>query len=328
MRRATPLLLVTMLATLVTACAPTVPELLAKRELGEALCAVNGYGQGAHHAEVMAALRDQLDPAVHVHGITAEELAPLLGDKAGVVAEAALILKVRYDARPVHLDSFTVQVSLVSASGAAPEQLEVPPESYNATPWLDREQARALIAALTGETIPESEREYYGPSALDNAADAAQAVATTSLVLLEVISLGIVPFVEIFGAEYPAARPSGVHVTHPTDEEVRAQAPATEALIDLFRSDAWQRWTRPGARYEHLQLWQRPPNDAPIELVISAWYDAGSGDLGVECGELELLRVPLPPGATLEERVHAVFGDRMRRLYDLVDPVSQPPPQL
>lgn len=315
------------LAVVAGGCAPIVAELLAERHYGEALCAVNGYGRGRQHAEVMAALRGALDPAVHVHAVTQEEIAPLVGDKASALGEAVLLVRVRYDTRQVELGSFALHARLVAAEGAAdPDEVSVPPAWHPEDSWFDRKAARELIAALTGEELPEGRRYDYGPSAGQRAADGLQISATLSLALLEVATLGILPFREMFGVGMPPSRASGSGRRRPTDAEFRAQAPATEALIDLFRTEAFRRYARPGARYEHLQMWRRPPEDAALELVLSAWYDAPAGDLGVQCDELEVVRVRLPPGDTLEARIRAVFGDRMRRLYELGPPVPRAAP--
>lgn len=261
MVKALPLLLV-----LLTACAPTLPELVGQRHYNEALCAYDALDieeQAQVRASLVEAMLTDLEPAYHVHEVTLEELSTIMpSEVAERVLERVMLVRLTYDSHELRsLESFSMGLKLLHAGEPVPE---IP---------IEREE----LALLTGETLPgprtrtvrTPEPEYFW--------------ALPFAMLGDVILLGQGEFtVKTF--EAMRGEPETA-VIEPSQVDYFAAAPATEALYHA----TWDAWCsgEPGTRCETFRVFER--RGGPLEMELSGHFTAD-----MFCGVYTSQQVSLP----------------------------------
>lgn len=277
-----------------TIAAPGCRASLARLERGhhydEALC-------GAHEkffpeGQVLEVVRRGLDPAIHV-AVVPRERTPELGDRA--------LVRVTYDSNQIPLRGF--EASLRLRRGDRSQRLE-------------RLELVELAAALDERTP--SPRTVGGSrgSGLGHAlVETGRAIGAVGAVILHVSTLGILGNVFRGGGRTSSSSSSGPRTIYPTEQEIRGAAPRGAALFDsVAHLQSSYCGDAPGATCRRLGLVDAPPvEQGELTLELDLHYRA-------RCtwnGFVERLELPLPPGPTLETRVQALFGDRMRRLSEL-----------
>lgn len=281
-----PRALVLLLATL-TACAPSQRRLLAGRHYPEAL---EGVDEGAlDGGAVLSRIAHDLEIGAHVQAVPKDMLrASLPGGPTGF--DDLALVRVIHDSHGVPLADYSVSFALLQ--GAEP----VPPVD-------------TTIVALTrrsGEALPQSTViEHEGTTDY-------RLVVRTRRPLLEIFGRIIfnVATVGLLHGAVPIVRDQGTpayrEVQAPTAEDYARVSPAAEALMRWLAAPTCK---GPGERCEQHLLWPRDPT-GPLELLVVA-------QLGNYRHTALIYRVPLPPGP-LEPGLQQIFGDRMRRLDEVV----------
>jgi hypothetical protein len=269
--------------------------LLERGQYTEALCAVQAFDQTEHRTALTRSLREALDPAIHLHGVSKEELSALIGDRAERLLERAVVLRTRHDSRMVNLERFELATAL-STPGRETEPLPLTLET---------------LADLTQEVLPEAQTVEYGPSKPRQIADAAQNVGHVGASLIELLTLGVIPLSKLV----PAAphRASGSHTIDPTKSELVEAAPVAARVQAALDSRGYQ--GDPGITYDSFAVWRRPPRGAPVKLTIVSRYSGYSPE--GDCELIDGIEIGLSPNQTIEQSIRSLFGNRMRRLSEL-----------
>ena len=126
---------------------------------------------------------------------------------------------------------------------------------------------------------------------------------------------GLPDLAAALGERLPEPRVDAGLADPPTEDQLRRAAPRAAALSDAV-IHLWSRCAPDnlGGSCSDPLLVDAPavePDDLTLELDLT--YRSRCEPDGLT----ERFDLPLPPGPTLEARVHALFGDRMRRLADL-----------
>lgn len=286
MRRTTALLLALALAP---GCRASLARLERGGHYDEAIC--GAYERAFPEDQVLQVLRRALDPGIH--------LAVLPRARTGDLGERALV-RATYDSNTIPLQGFSAELHLVR-DGAAQTVATV-----------DLEQ----LAHALDERTPSP--RTIGPDGITRTAHAAvevgRAIGTVGALILHVSTLGI--FGKIFGLPSGSSSPGPRSRTiYPTQAEIRAAAPRAAALHDAVAhlQDSYCS-DKPGTTCHRLGLVPAPAAEqGELLLRLDLRYRARCEWRGL----VDHLEIPLPPGDTLEDRVTAMFGDRMRRLSDL-----------
>ncbi|MDC0722848.1 hypothetical protein [Nannocystis bainbridge] len=168
------------------------------------------------------------------------------------------------------------------------------------------------LAAVFGERLPGS--RTVGPGAVESAL---HVVGVVSGVVVGIASLGLL------GRSLRNRPGPRAHTEYPTDAELRRAAPRAARLFDAVSHLQASCPVRPGARCHTLVLAPRPSDaSAELALAVNLRYHSGRGEACGFAGLDETLEIALPPGPTLEARLHAAFGDDMRRLVVSATPSS------
>lgn len=285
-------------------CAPSLPTLVHDRHYDEALCAT-ALRAGTPERDrvfVAAGLARDAAPSVHVHAVTAEELRAAVGSKGERLARELVILRTLVDTN--RLSSVDFRFTLALHDG----------RSYLKEHSLSRE----VLAARVGERVPPSRTVTVQRGGLRlRKIDVWLLFAG----LAEGATLGIVPVTRLTG--HVVRAPTITRTLPPSDAEFRKAAPAAEML---YRSLAAE--PRAGDRSyppaQDVSLWERPAGAAHPSLHIRWRYETSCR--GTTARLEQQLVLPLPPGPTLEARVNALFGDRMRSLSELAALARAPGP--
>jgi hypothetical protein len=105
---------------LVTGCGgPTLSQLVARKHYREAVCLATD-GSQSERDRLERALSTDAQLYVHVHVITKEELRPLLGEAADLVASRALFVRVRAQSNVLPVDRMKVSVALAGTGTRVP----------------------------------------------------------------------------------------------------------------------------------------------------------------------------------------------------------------
>jgi hypothetical protein len=292
--RATPVLGIAWVGLL--GCAPPLATLLAEHHHGEALCAAVATGAPAGDADrVRSAFEQELAPSLHLRVLTRAELTRALGAAGGRVHDAYAVLLVTTWLR--------APTGMQGTLDARLEGVTTPPTDL------------VTLARATGEPLPSSRTITTGPDAGERLRAAQRSLGGLAAGLGEVLTLGSVPFMEIFGV-VPPRRTS---VEPATDAEVRAAAPVASALHEALRAG-----TDPvrGGHREALLVPRGASGALTLRVTLrwSAWGDRVSCALGVSYA------LPLGPVTGLDETVRARFGERVVPLRALgVTPAVQGP---
>jgi hypothetical protein len=297
MNRLRPALALALPALAVVAgCAPSLHRLVDGRHYDEALCALR-YGPRAPDRDrdrLLRHLEDDVDVALHVHGLTRPELVDALGEPGGRIADELVLLRVLVDANPVSVDRFQVEVGL-DAGPDGTRRLE-----------LDRK----TLAGAAGERLPLPRTVVVDPGGTR--------LKRVDLWLLfagigEGLLLGTVPVTELTG--HVERRPRRTATEAPSAGEYLKHAPVAETLFRALHvlSDQGS-WRRDGP-VRQASVWTRPAGP-DVRLTVRWVAEAACGDRGHARLE-RTATVALPPGDTLEERLARLFSGRMRRLSGL-----------
>lgn len=281
---------------LALALAPGCRASLARLERGahydEALCAARerAFPEG----QVFQVIRRGLDPAIH--------LAVVPRDRTGDLGNYALV-RATYDSNTIPLQGFSAKLSLDRG------------DTSRTLSTVELEQLARILDERTPSPVT------VGPSGASSAAsgivEVGRAIGTVGALIFHVSTLGI--FSGIFGRGGGGSSSSSSAPTsrtiYPSREELRRAAPRAAALHDAVAhlQDAYCS-DDPGTTCHRLGLVDAPAvEQGDLFLEIELTYRSRCDWAGLT----EYLVLPLPPGDTLEARVRAVFGDRMRRLSEL-----------
>lgn len=288
MRRPAALLLA--LAAAAPGCRASLARLERGHHYDEALCGAreNAFPEG----QVLEVLRRGLDPALHV-AVVPRERTPELGERA--------LVRVLYDSNEIPLRGFEARLRL---------------RRGDRSQLLERLELAELAAALDERTPrPRTVGGDSGAGLGHALVETGRAIGAVGAVILQVSTLGL--FGRIFrgGGRTSSSSSSSSHTIYPTEQEIRGAAPRGAALFDsVAHLQSSYCGEAPGATCRRLGLVDAPLlEQGELTLELDLRYRA-------RCtwdGLVERLEIPLPPGPTLEARVHALFGDRMRRLAEL-----------
>ena len=288
MRRRIALLLA---LTLAPGCRASLARLERGRHYDEAICGAKE--QAFPEGHVFEVLRRGLDPALHL-AVVPRERTPDLARHA--------LVRATYDSTRIPLDGFRADLRL--RRGDAPIAVE--------TVSVER-----LAAALDERTpVPHTVGGSSGSGLGQALIDTGRAIGAVGGLILQISTLGL--FGRVFGGgrrSYSSSSSSSAYTVYPTQDEIRKAAPRAAALFDaVAHLQSSYCGDDPGATCHRLGLVEAPPTeDGDLVLELDLHYAARCTYPGLT----ERLDLPLPPGPTLEARVHALFGDRMRRLADL-----------
>lgn len=278
--------LVLLLAAL-AACAPSQRRLLAGRHYPEAL---EGVEEGAlDGGPVLSAIARDLEVGAHLQAVPTDMLrAALPGGPTGF--DDLALVRVIHDSHAIPLDDYRVSFRLLQGVD------EVAPVDTSI----------AALARRSGEALPQAEVIHHqGTTDYRMVVQSRRPLLEIfARVLVNVATVGLihgaVPIVRDEG------RPAYREVRQPTPDDYARVSPAAEALM---RWIAPTYCAGPGERCQQHLLWPRA-TAGPLELLIVV-------RLGVHRPPALIYRVPLP-AASLEEGLNAVFGERVRRLDEVV----------
>jgi hypothetical protein len=278
-------------------CAPPLKRLTEQRAYDQALCAA---AESSRHPQrdleyVGTRLDADARPRLHLHAVPRAELESALGEPGRRLADQAVLVRAVVAIDGIQVDDFGLRIALVGPQGPVASQ----PASVEA------------IAALVGETIPGDTVEHIaGARELLLERFRERPLLGMTAAIFEASTLFLVPATVLTG--------HSIH-TPPTAVEVLAAAPVASAVAGeaMRRSHVVH-----GDGQERASVWLWPrPADGELKLVLE-WSYAAYGCAGRRPALLrpslphtEIVRtvtLPLPPGADLESRIHAAFGDRMR----------------
>ena len=140
MRRA----IVLLFAALATAaCAPSVPHLVQQRRFADAIC----FASNEQEARLVAAsVWQAVDPKVHVHVVSPQEWALLLGEERGAQAGGHyLAFRTSWAGNAVSVDRVALSVDVLAPRAGHDDLHVIDTATY---------EQRAIAAAATGERIP------------------------------------------------------------------------------------------------------------------------------------------------------------------------------
>jgi hypothetical protein len=280
-----------------TSCAPTLDHQLSTRQYGEALCSLGPSAEGqsvAARERVLAAIVRDADPELLVRAVTETELRSAIGPRASDFHRDFVVVILAFRSTDLSVQRATA-VRFV-AQGARLPMIEADDRAF---------------AGAFGERLPGDETFVAKEGRLSRLARAlaptpdksvGAAVGGVATGLLELFTLGIVPFTEIF----PGRGPDRVTVVHPTDAQIHAAAPATMAIADGLRAalrDVPTGW------HPRVLLLDRPApgaGSAPPAIEVELAFTQSS-HASVRCEGRMLYEVPLAPAPTFEASVARAF---------------------
>jgi hypothetical protein len=278
------------LAVILCGCAPTTSSLVASRNFNEAVCSVDGSSPPADRQALIDELDRALEPAVHVHAVTRQELEAVAGaDAAGAVLGRTVLLNLVSQANRAPLEQLSIRMAVLTRDKAL-------------RPLVEREQ----LAAIFGEVLPATSGPAGTPEER-RAAGLQDMVGVTA----RLVSLGVL-------RPKLSDRPRrGEGSDEPTPEDYFEAAPKTETVHRNLGEKVG--CGQPGSLCRNLHAFVRPPDKTvPTRLSFVVSYAASGRDGRLDgCQVSEEIEVALPAGHTLEERIARVFANRTVRLRDL-----------
>ena len=295
-----------------SACAPTLPSLIAERHYGEAICAANeattyDIDKDQLHRDtaegVAQAMVTDLAPRVHLHALTHSELETLVGPKtAAAIATDYVIVRAVLDTDRIPFAEFSFG-PLLTVEG----------EQVSAQPW-----KRSHIVSLTGEMLPEARTVEPGAvaKAIHDVESALHGAREIGTLLLDVPTLGIFSKFFPLGA---APREPTAEVVRPTEKEIVCAAPLAVALERALASD----WLcEPGRSCTDWTAWPRAGTaGGALSFHFSFEQQAVSGR--GDCTTWTEVPFALPPGRSLQERIAAAFPNTT--MHPLATARPEPP---
>lgn len=271
-----------------SACAPSLESLLRRHDYDDAVCAAMASPEAA--ARGGAAIEEALAPAVHLHAITAAELAQAPLPPA--LLQRYALLRLRYTGNRVPLSIFNLDLK-VSAGAQRLRLLDL--------------RAYPVLASLTGESLPQPRNVVRDHTAILNA------VLLPFVVMANVVSVPLTGRVTYIDGRR-------VVVVPPDDDDFARAAPRAWALRHLLRTECPEHTAGP---CDSIIAVERPPDEAQAPLEVRIGLSFGPMLLDSDRPEGPVCRLDravtarLPPAPTLEERVAARFGDRLRTFAEL-----------
>jgi hypothetical protein len=291
------------LALCASACAPTLPALLAARRYDEAICLNDeGHYPRKDDATVMRAVEAAMRPTVQLHVVTQEEL-----DQVFAAADSEVRARAHEESKRVfvvqtHLEIQTTPVHRASAMVTLQGE-----QSYLPTIGGSTE-----LAAFFHEKLPQSHQEGPGVAGALEAwgKDAAEHPVANFL------TLGL--WSALSG---PSAKPTTVS---PTEADYQRMAPISHGLRGAF---PWRPCgQKPGAPCESWDIYERPKDEGTARIKVRFGVHAEAEEEGGlfsryrKCEASDAVEVDLPTGGTIEERFAAGFGERARSFSELGSP--------
>jgi hypothetical protein len=254
------------------ACAPRARDLVAARDYREAVCAWRAQQDDEQQAAIAQAIRHDLATSLHVHAVTREELAPVLGAATDELFERVVLLRVRASQNDSNLGAGMIEVEL--------------------SPSRRLGSGLAFMATLTQETIPAATVVTNDTRTFEQRVretlEPARIIAGT---LWNAITLGLVP-VDVS----PSFGPGRVetYAVSPSEAEIARTAPRAVALANAG-----------------LTAWERPDPHTPARLHVRVAFTAGCrSDQAVLVDEADVALPATSsqePDAGLEARIAARF---------------------
>lgn len=298
--RSSFLLLPAALALFTTACAPSLPVLIAAGRYDEVLCTNDdGTYPGHDDPSVILAIESILRPTVKLHAVTPEEIDHVFADATPDIKARAREAGKRVFMVHRHIESHPTPVHRASASVSV----------KNDGKWVDDIGYEEKLAEALHEEIPKSHQE--GPGALDSVAawgkDVGEHPIANALT---------------FGIWSALTGPSATsHSVPPTKEDYQRMAPITVGLLHAF--PGWSCDDRAGVVCESTDYHLRPKDEgnAPISVEFNVHADmelpGGVFTNARRCNANRTVIVDLPTGGTIEERIALTFGDTTRSFSEL-----------
>jgi hypothetical protein len=299
-------LLTASLALSASACAPTLPALLAAHRYDEAICLNDdGAFPRKNDRAVMAPIEASLRATVKLHVATKEELyQPFAGASSEVRARAieaskrVFVVQIRIETQPTVVHEASVLAY-------------IEPAQDHFTQLHDRKE----LSAFVHEELPQSHQE--GPGVTGTIAAWGRDVAQHPIA--NFLTLGVWSALN--------GPPATSTTVAPTDEDFQRMAPITVGLLGAFPSG----WVglcahRPGLPCDSSFIYERPKDEgnAPIKLrfTVSAEASEEGGLFGRDraCAARHSVDVELPTGGTIEERFALAFGEGAHLISELDRP--------
>lgn len=307
MRRACSLVLLPLLLAL-PGCGPRLDRFIHDRAFDEALCGATHYSrQPERDRETVAEALDAVArPRLHLATLSRAELELAYGELGDQIAAQVVLARGVAAIDEVGIDDFGLSITLVGPAGPV-EQVPV---------------TREAVAALTGERLPVAQVEHV-PRRRSLVLERWQSRPALGWIAgaLEASTLFLLPVTEMTGH----TKTSGGYSirTEPTQEAYLAAAPVASTL-SIAAADQSHVRSEAGLETAQVWMWPRPADEgAPLSLEIEWVYAHGDcAPPGVQLRRVHSLSadvrrraiVPLPPGASIEARIEAVFADRVQPL--------------
>ncbi len=289
-------------------CHPDVEGLTEARAYDEALCGATYYSRHPDRdlPVVAAALDRDARPRLHLATISPVELEAAYGDVGRRFSEQAVLVRGTTAIDQVGVEDFGLSLTLTGPTG----------------PILEHPPSRELLASYTGEAFPAGEViERRSRRRLVQARWQKRPLMGWVAGALEASTLFIVPVTVITG--HSTYDPGGTSVIPPSEDEVAAAVPVATSLARAAEEQSYMR-SELGLETAEVFVWDRPADEtAPLALVVEWAYATGNcTPRGAQLKRsytrtahvTRSVRIPLPPGPTLEARIAAAFGDRVQPL--------------
>jgi hypothetical protein len=283
------------IALLTSACAPSLPALIAAGRYDEAICASDDGTHPRHDdPSLILAIEAILRPTVQLHAVTPEEIdrvfadaTPELKARAREASKRLFLVQRHIESQPVHVNNATAYLKIKYAGN-----------------WLNDVGSEEKLAALLNEKIPSSHEE--APGTLDTVVAWGKDVSEHPVA--NFLTLGI-------WSALNGPSPTS-HTIYPTKEDYQRLAPITIGLLHAYPGRSCDE--RAGAVCDATNFHERPEDEgnAPISVELTVHADS-SVEGGIftayrKCSANRTVIVELPAGGTIEERMALLFGDKTR----------------
>lgn len=273
MKRSLPLLVLSL-----SACAPSVRDLVSHRHYREAVCAAS---EGAQPAVVRRALLRDLGLQVHAQVVRSSTFDAISAQRAARSPRVLRLLRVDVQSNALPVDEVEIEGAL----------------STDGDSWSVRAATIGNFAQLTRERLPRERvgsTYFTGPNVLRGMA----ALVTGGLSLL-------------FS---PMQRES--YTIPPRPDEIARSAPLAWDLALYVHRDGCERSGSGGARCQWYAIVDELAT-APLELRLAMRYRADGLGSRRSCSITERVTVALGEVGTLDRTLSARFGERARSLEEL-----------
>ncbi len=289
-------------------CHANVEKLTDARAYEEAMCGAAHYSRRPEQKLELVgqALDRDARPRLHLGTIAPAQLEAAYGEVGRRFSEQVVLVRGTTAIDEVGVDDFGLTLTLVGPSGPIPEEVAT----------------RELLALHTGEAIPAGE-VVHTPSRRRFVTErwGRRPIMGWVAGALEVSTLLLVPVTVMTG--HTRIDPASSRTIPPTEDEIASATPVATSLARAAEAQSLAR-NDLGLETSTVFLWPRLEDETvPLSIVVEWAYATGKcTPPGAQLRRTSQrsahvarsVRLPLPPGPTLEARITAAFGDRVQPL--------------